>query len=260
MSSSTSRPQPRGSGREKKKTRYRYVYGIITSKKPCDFGTIGIDGAEVVTLHFRDIAAVISDAGSDRYEILDHGVNHQQVVEQIAEEYTILPMGFGHISTEQDVISFLQQHYRTIKAMEKKITGMVELGVRAQWKMDAVMEAIAAENAAIATLRDQIKGRSEKDSYRMQIDLGKRIAQELEKRRDQLSRKVVSALGGHAADTRVSTPKSDKTVLNAAFLVPVQKEADFDLAVNTVEEQYRTVLHLSYFRSPPYSFINLRVR
>lgn len=227
---------------------------------PFDFGPIGIDSSHVITLHFRDIAAVISEAGSDRYEILDHGVSHQRVVEHIAEKHTILPMGFGHISTEQDIISFLKQHYRTIKAAEMKISGMVELGIRAQWKMDAILEAIASENTAIATLRDQIKGRSEKDSYRMQIDLGKRIAQELERRRDQISQNIISKLGDLAADTRVFPPKSDKAILNAAFLVPVQKETDFDLAVNTVEEQHQALLHLSYIRSPPYSFINLRVR
>src|SRR5262249_37163999 len=50
-------------GRERQDAAAKYVYCIVRSRRPLTLGPIGIgaDPAEVGTIHYRDLAAVVSD-------------------------------------------------------------------------------------------------------------------------------------------------------------------------------------------------------
>jgi hypothetical protein len=74
------------------------VYCIIEASEPLGFGSVGI-GAEptdVYTVHYRNLAAVVSDAP---IEVLDstreNVLAHERVNETVMREHTVIPMSFG---------------------------------------------------------------------------------------------------------------------------------------------------------------------
>ena len=93
-------------------SRGKYVYCIIDSGDPLRFGPIGIgaDPSEVYTVHYKNLAAVVSDAP---LEVLDstreNVLAHERVNETVMREHTVIPMSFGTIfKTREDIVELLR--------------------------------------------------------------------------------------------------------------------------------------------------------
>ena len=245
--------------RRRKVPRWRYVYCVIPSKSEQNFGAIGIKGEEVYTISYKEIAAVVSNATENRYEILDEGITHQKVVETVKEGFCLVPMAFGQVSTEVDVRTFLSRSYYRLKDILDKLDGKDELGLKVTWKMDAVLRDIAASNDQIRILNKQISSKPKDRTYQLRIELGKRVAQELERQGKQITSEIHKRLSPISVDSKDNKLLSDEMILNAAFLVAREKEDEFDTMVNTIEAEYGEKVNMKYVVSPPYNFVNLRL-
>lgn len=242
------------------KRRWRYVYAIIPSRKEHNFGQIGLDGEKVYTIHFREIAAVVSDSAVKTFEVLDYGIAHQQALEKIMKEYCVIPMSFGQSATEGDIKTFLSRNYPKLKGYFLKLTGKTELGLKVTWKIDTTIKEIASSNVKIRAMKHQIAGKPLEKTYRQRLTLGTKVAEELTKREEKIASEIFARLGEISADAKMNKNLSDEMVLNAAFLVDKTKERDFDSLVNTLEQEYGEKLLMKYVIAPPYNFVNVRIR
>ena len=90
----------------------KYVYCIIKSPKSREFGQIGIgEGSNAVyTVHFGDLAAVVSDTPIRIYDPTRENVlAHEFVNETVMREYTVIPMSFGTLfRTEEDIVELIK--------------------------------------------------------------------------------------------------------------------------------------------------------
>ena len=93
-------------------SRGKYVYCIIESGDPLRFGPIGVgaDPSDVYTVHYKNLAAVVSDAP---LEVLDstreNVLAHERVNETVMHEHTVIPMSFGTIfKTREDIVELLR--------------------------------------------------------------------------------------------------------------------------------------------------------
>jgi len=240
----------------RKGPRWRYVYCIILSRKEQNFGPIGISGEDVYTVHYKDIAAVVSNSGDKSYEVLEHGITHQKVVETVLKDFYIVPMGFGQVSTEEDVKAFLNEDYYKLKGILTKLEGKVELGLKVMWKMDAILREIVASNDRIRILNKQISSKPKQSTYQLRIELGRMVAAELEKRGKRITSEIYKKLGAISVDSKENKQLSDAMILNAAFLVENEREEEFDEMVNTIEDEYREKVDMRYIVSPPYNFVD----
>ncbi|HYX24311.1 MAG TPA: GvpL/GvpF family gas vesicle protein, partial [Thermoanaerobaculia bacterium] len=86
----------------------KYVYCIIQTKEPRRFGPIGIgsDPAEVHTVSYQDIAAVVSDTPLEVYDPTRENVlAHERVNEAVMRDYTVIPMSFSTVfKTSEDIV------------------------------------------------------------------------------------------------------------------------------------------------------------
>ena len=241
--------------------RGKYLYCIIESMKPENFGRIGVDGNEVYTINYKDLAAVVSDASNSSYEILRQGLTHQKVVENVMKKYTLIPMSFGQVpKSKDDVKGFLSEHYLEMKKMIEKLDGKVELGVKVSWKMDEIMKDIIKSSDRIRILSKQIKVKTPEKAYPLKIELGKLVADALSRKGEKIANDVYTSLGHLAVGRKENKPVGDKMLLNAAFLVEKEKEKEFDEKVNEAEKKYGDKVTFKYVLSPPYNFVSIRGR
>src|SRR5262249_40876328 len=95
-----------------------YVYGVIEADSPLVFGRIGIGGAgeSVYTIHYQDIAAVVSRTPIFIFDpTRENALAHEHVVESVMKSNTVIPMGFGTVfRTEDDVRQVLRSIYRSL--------------------------------------------------------------------------------------------------------------------------------------------------
>ena len=121
-----------------------YVYSIIECQEPRTFGKIGIGGRgdEVYTVHYKDLAAVVSRTPLVVYDPTRENVlAHEHINEvSIEEGFTPVPMSFGTLfKTEKDIVEFLEDTYDALRDVLVKMKDKLEFGLRVNWAREEVL-------------------------------------------------------------------------------------------------------------------------
>src|SRR6267378_4494943 len=146
-----------------------YVYCIIECSEPRAFGKIGIGGRgdDVFTVHYRDLAAVVSRAALQVYDpTRENALTHEHVNEvvMIDNGFTPVPMSFGTLfKTEEDTTEFLKDTYDALRDVLLKMKDKLEFGLKVNWDRESVLGEIEQENeelrrAAIASRSNKVIG------------------------------------------------------------------------------------------------------
>src|SRR5207247_1678762 len=130
-------------------SRVKDVYGVIEAPDPLRFGPIGIGAnpSDVYTVHFKTLAAVVSDAP---LEVLDstreHVLAHERVNETVMREHTVIPMSFGTIfKTREDIVELLRSAAEAFGDVLNKMQNKLEFGLKVLWDRDQVIREVEAE-------------------------------------------------------------------------------------------------------------------
>ena len=243
----------------------KYVYCIIDAKDPRSFGPIGIGGRgdEVYTVHYEDLAAVVSNTPLIVYDPTRENVfAHEQVNETVMREYTVLPMAFGALfRTEQDIIELMRATWDALHDVFAKMRGKVEFGLKINWDRDRVIAEIEQQNEEIRNLKEQITSRSTGSTYFARMQLGRLVESALSEQADSYVHEVYVSLKDTAVASRANKPIGDKMIMNAAFLVEREREAEFDQKVKEIAAKYEGKLSFKYSGPwPPYNFVHIRLK
>src|SRR5690242_13671637 len=133
--------------------RGKYVYCVIQSADSLKFGAAGIgdNGTEIHTVHYRDLAAVVSDVplgvlDSTRENVLAH----ERVNEIVMRDHTVIPMSFGTIfKTKDDIGELLRSAYDAFADVLNKMQDKLEFGLKVLWERDEIVRAIEGEDEDI---------------------------------------------------------------------------------------------------------------
>src|SRR5207237_8016462 len=100
---------------------------------PLRFGAIGPGTvpAEISTVHYKDIAAVVSDTP---IEVLDatreNVLAHERVNEAVMRYQTVIPMSFGTVfKTRDDIVELLRGAHGAFQDVLSKMQNQVESGL-----------------------------------------------------------------------------------------------------------------------------------
>jgi Mg2+ and Co2+ transporter CorA len=243
----------------------KYVYCIIKSPKEREFGQIGIgEGTSpVYTVHFGDLAAVVSDTPIRIYDPTRENVlAHEFVNETVMREYTVIPMSFGTLfRTEEDIVELLKSTYQAFDDVLEKMKDKIEFGLKVLWDREKVVATIEEENDEIHRLRDEINRNASSSTYFARMQLGRLVEAALEDAGNQYVRDIHEALKPAAVASRSNKPIGDRMILNAAFLVDRDRERDFDESVKDISRKYESLLTFKYTGPwPPYNFVNIKLK
>src|SRR3954452_7769401 len=139
-----------------------YVYCVIETPEPRTFGGIGIGGRgdEVFTVHYKDLAAVVSRTPLIVYDpTRENALAHEHVNEvvMIDNGLTPVPMSFGTVfRTEKDTVEFLKDTYDALHDVLQKMKDKLEFGLKVNWNRDEVLAEIEQDNEEIRRLREEI--------------------------------------------------------------------------------------------------------
>jgi hypothetical protein len=243
----------------------KYMYCIIRSPEPCQFTTLGIGerGDIVHTVHFMDLAAVVSDSPVIEYESSRRNMMaHTLVLEEVMQDFTILPVRFGTVAPSPEAIQekVLKRRYGELNGLLNEMEGRVELGLKAFWYEEIIFREIVEENPAIRRLRDGLMGRPAEETYYERIRLGEMIENAMWKKRDEDAEKILAPLRPLVYKTQANKVIMDRMVLNAAFLVDEAYQAEFDETVERLDKEMQKRLIFKYVGPvPPYNFVNIVV-
>jgi hypothetical protein len=243
--------------------RGRYVYCIIRSTQPLKFGAIGMDEtwADVYTINYKDMAAVVSDVpiaplDSTRENVLAH----ERVNETVMRDHTVIPMSFGTIfKTREDILELLRSAYEAFADVLNKMQDKLEFGLKVLWDRDDMVRAIEQEDEDIHRLKSEIS--SQKGStYFARMQYGRLIDAALQQRSERYVTEFLQRLRDVSVASRVNRAIGDKMIMNAAFLVQRDQEQAFDRRIKDIASHYDKLTFKYTGPWPPYNFVNIRLK
>jgi Gas vesicle synthesis protein GvpL/GvpF len=241
----------------------KYVYCIIKSERPLSFGPLGMgtDPAEVHTIHFQDIAAVVSNTPMVVQDpTRDNVLAHQRVNETVMQHHTVIPMSFGTVfKTDHDIMELLRSAYDAFSDVLSKMQGKVEFGLKVLWDRDQIIREIEEEDEDIRRLKGEIS--SQKGStYFARMQYGRMIDAALQARSEHYVTEIFQALRDVSVASRSNKPIGDRMIMNAAFLVARHAETAFDSRVKDIGMRYDKLTFKYTGPWPPYNFVNIRLK
>ena len=243
--------------------RGKYVYCVIRSEAPLRFGPVGIgtEPAEVHTINYRDIAAVVSDTP---IEVLDatreNVLAHERVNEAVMREHTVIPMSFGTVfKTRDDIIELLRGAYAAFSDVLLKMQDKLEYGLKVLWDRDVILREIENEDENVRHLKQEILAQKG-STYFARVQYGRSVDAALQARSERYVAEIFDHLRDVSVASRANKPIGDKMIMNAAFLVSRDKEAAFDAKVKEVGAIYDKLTFRYTGPWPPYNFVNIRLK
>src|SRR6266536_3300619 len=243
----------------------RYVYGIVQAKDPITFGKSGIGGSGemVYTVNYQDIAAVVSNTSVYIFDpTRENALAHEHVIETVMKNHTIIPMSFGTVfRTGDDIREVLKSIYPSLKDVLHQMAGKLEFGLKVNWDRDQIIEDIKQEEEEIRQFHQEIVRKHLQSTYLARMQLGRMIDKALTERSIGYVREIYEGLRSVCVASRDNQPIGDKMIMNAAFLVERDREAEFDTAVNRIARKFGHRLKFKYTGPwPPYNFVNIRLK
>ena len=241
----------------------KYVYCVIRSEQPLKFGPLGLgpEPAEVHTIPYRDICAVVSNTPIVVQDPTRENVlAHQRVNETVMQKHTVIPMSFGTVfKTDDDITELLRSAYDAFSDVLNKMQEKFEFGLKVLWDRDQIIREIEDEDEDIRRLKSEIS--SQKGStYFARMQYGRLIDAALQSRTERYVAEIFNALRDVSVASRSNKPIGDRMIMNAAFLVSREMEQAFDSRVKEIGQQYDKLTFKYTGPWPPYNFVNIRLK
>ncbi len=241
----------------------KYVYCVIESERSLSFGLLGIgpQPAEVHTVHYRGIAAIVSNTPMVVQDpTRDNVLAHQRVNETVMQQHTVIPMSFGTVfKTDDDIMELLRSAYDAFKDVLSKMQDKFEFGLKVLWDREQIIREIEEEDEDIRRLKGEIS--SQKGStYFARMQYGRLIDAALQARSERYVAEIFEGLRDVSVASRSNKPIGDRMIMNAAFLVGRDLEASFDSRVKDIGQRYDKLTFKYTGPWPPYNFVNIRLK
>jgi hypothetical protein len=241
----------------------KYVYCIIQSPVQQRFGPLGIgpDPTIVHTVHYRDLAAVVSSTPMVVQDPTRENVlAHQRVNETVMRHHTVIPMSFGTVfKTSDDIVELLKSAYDAFTDVLSKMRDKFEFGLKVLWDRDQIVREIESEDEDIRRLKGEIS--SQKGStYFARMQYGRLIDAALQGRSERYVSEIFHGLRDVSVASRSNKPIGDRMIMNAAFLVTRDMESAFDVRVREIGQRYDKLTFKYTGPWPPYNFVNIRLK
>ena len=244
-------------------SRGKYVYCVIKSEAPLRFGPIGIGGepADVHTINYRDVAAVVSDTP---IEVLDatreNVLAHERVNEAVMRQHTVIPMSFGTVfKTGDDIIELLKGAYSAFDDVLNKMEDKLEFGLKVLWDRDVILREIENEDEDVRRLKNEISNQKG-STYFARVQYGRLVDAALQARSEHYVNEIFEQLRDVCVASRANKPIGDKMIMNAAFLVARDRETLFDARVKEIGAAHGNLTFRYTGPWPPYNFVNIRLK
>ncbi len=268
--------------REKIKKRQiykKYLYAIIDTAKKNEFSFKGLGNKKVYTLPYQNISAVLSDFSStnmvDRLN-KSYIMSHELVTEKLMDDFTVLPVRFcTFLNTEESVVAMLKDYYNDFVSNLNRVKSKVELSVKVLWFStchsrfgpSAATLWRAGDGALAKKIRPKIvsvletKQTGERESEGKRYMLKKLEEYAINKELEKEVKRYVDVIDGkfskYASEKRLDSLKTEKLLLNASYLVEVDKVDVFKRAFNLVRAELKDLQFMLSGPWPAYNFIKI---
>ncbi|MGO4886200.1 GvpL/GvpF family gas vesicle protein [Anaerobacillus sp. MEB173] len=241
-----------------------YTFCSIQTQVPLTFGTVQFENKEtnIYTIHYKDIAMVVAQVPLKIYTPKKENLlAHQTVTSSVMKEHSVIPINFGNVfKTDEDVKVLLKKLYAQFKQIFPQIENKIEVGLKLIGKKDWLKNELE-KNSSILKVKQEIETKSKDAAFYDRIKLGELTRDSLRSLEEKIIQDIFSPLAKLAVASKQNDLVNERMLLNAAFLIECDKEAEFDQKVNDCFKKWGDKIDFKYSGPwPPYNFINIKVK
>ena len=108
-----------------------YAYAVIDSNSKITAPINGLEGIGVYNIPYRDIGIVVSEGEQIQDITQEHILKHEEVVEKLMEDFTVLPMRFHTLfNQEKDALLMMKEYCGDFRENLDRLRNKKEFGVR----------------------------------------------------------------------------------------------------------------------------------
>jgi hypothetical protein len=245
------------------------MYAITDRAAAVTAGRTGLEGAPLLTVPCREIAAVVSAVTAARVEATPANFwLHEEVVEGLMADSPVLPLRWGTVVPDERRLSaVLETHYDSFVAALERVRGRVELGLRVLWDGDALQpppaepgsQGNARPGASPGTVPPQ-PARGEPAAtpgrrYLMARVEADRLARAERQRALGMADEIHRPLDRLAAESVREVLPTSRMLLAAAYLVDRDRVADVRAEADALAAAFPALRLLLTGPWPPYHFV-----
>jgi hypothetical protein len=238
-----------------------YCYGVTWAHVAPPDRETGVGGEAVVLVADGELAALTSPVASTKVRAKRRDLlSHSEVLAAALEQGTVLPVRFGVVFKSKAALveDLLRPRRNELASLLRRFEGRVELTVRAYYEEDAILAEIVRENRRLARLREETRQGSAAATYPLKVELGERVAEELQKRTNQDRRALLDRLRPLMLDLDVDQEPVEHQVLRASFLVERRNVSAFDDAMDDIAREHAGRIRFKYVGPlAPHSFVSV---
>lgn len=246
-----------------------YLYAITDrcESGEQDLGLLGLDGLSParVVAHAGLGCVVSSHLGDDprtvaRDRLFRHLLRHQQIVEAVMRERTVLPVKFGTIVEDPSEIAlFLEQARDSLAGALESARGKIEVEVAATWDLVPALEAVRRETVVAGAIK--VLAAADNPSTVDKVRLGRLVKVAMDCRKDTYREMILARLGPLAHGVVSNALLSEELIMNVAFLIDRARQREFDRQILELDRLTGNEIRLRTIGPlPPYSFHTVDVR
>lgn len=238
-----------------------YVYGVVSSGESISLPRDGVASAAPRLVESDGLAAIVSSVPAERLRVRRNDLTaHLRALEQVFEQTTVLPCGFGTVmASEEDLRRHLLEARRDeLHRLLDDLEGHVQLNVKAVYDEPEMLGQLVASDPGIARARERARELGDA-AYYANIQLGELVTARLAARRREDAQRIHAWLAARAKDVVVDEKDADALlVLKASFLVERKRLDRFDAALESLAEDEGPAIRFELVGPlPPAAFVSL---
>ncbi len=250
----------------------RYVYGVTCGGANEGLGAIGLGGAEVYTIPYMDISAVVHDCDTVPYQSDDETVvkdwlfTQQEVLDVVMNKFgVVLPMSFdmiieenGQKSPEQVVEGWLEENYQRFGRTIEKVKNKQEFGVQVVLDTEDMGKSLLESDEALRDKRHEIDCKPQGAAYMEREMLKDLLKEKIEERADLYFKEFYGRIRNCVEDVVIEKAKkvggNKQMIMNLSCLVDKDRLKDLGRELEKIEANAFISVR---FSGPwaPYSFV-----
>ncbi|MCX6233318.1 MAG: GvpL/GvpF family gas vesicle protein [Bacteroidetes bacterium] len=225
----------------------------------------GITGAALYGVSFDEISAVVSDIKrADLIADKTNAIEYAGVIENLAQQFTLLPMQYGSLMESTDAIKkMLERNYNKIQHNLLKVENKVEFGLKVfcdSEKLKAELRAKSeADTKTPAQPAPEIKNSVYVDYVNKKLK-EHRLEELLLTYVDSVIAEITEYLARLNAVNKFKKMATATTIIDAVFLLEKDKKGELIQAVEDLQDHYSGLNFVLTGPWPPYNFVDFTVK
>ena len=225
----------------------------------------GISGANLYAVSIDEISAVVCDIKrADFIADKKNAIEYAGLIENMAQQFTLLPMRFGSIMNSTEIISnMLEKNYSGFQKNLQKVENKSEFGLKIfcdTGKLKAELNLKSEETNETS----QMPVTENKNSVFKEYINQKLKAHRLEETLMGYIDSVIAEFNGFLielnAEKKIKKMTTATTIIDAVFLIEKDKKAELVRAIEDMQAKYSELNFILTGPWSPYSFVDVTLK